>query len=436
MMQSRAEMMQFIEENDVKFIRLAFCDIFGVQKNIAIMASQLPAVIERGVSFDASAIGGFSNVAESDLFLYPDLGTFSLLPWRPSEGCVGRFYCDIRYPDGRPFEGDGRYLLRQFIARAAEAGFSFQVGPECEFYLFRTDDLGEPTLQPHDHAGYFDIAPLDRGENIRRQICLTLEEMGVEPQRSHHEQGPGQNEIDFHCASPLRAADNLMTLRAAVKAVSAQNGLFASFLPKPLENESGSGLHMNLSLYRGEKNLFEGFKQHPHPEAAAFLAGILTHISEITAFANPLPSSYQRFGRCEAPSWVNWSCENRSTLVRVPAAYGNDCRIEVRSPDCSCNPYFTILLLLEAGLEGIERKLPLPAPFDKDASQQPDMQADTLPADLGQALTRMAASPFVRRVLPQRLIDNYLGQKTKEFEQYVHSENRGKYELQAYFPMI
>ena len=436
MVPSVHETLEFIEENDIKFIRLTFCDMFGVQKNIAIMASQLPSAIQRGISFDASAIAGFSHVAESDLFLYPDLETFSLLPWRPSEGCVGRFYCNIRYPDGRPFEGDGRYLLKGLTARALESGFSFQVGPECEFYLFRTDELVAPTLIPQDRAGYFDLAPADQGENVRREICLTLEEMGVQPERSHHEQGPGQNEIDFHCASPLRAADNLMTLRSAVKAVGFQNGLFASFLPKPLETESGSGLHINLSLYRGERNLFEDFKQHPHPEAASFLAGILAHIGEITAICNPLPGSYRRFGRCEAPSWVNWSCENRSTLVRVPAAQHNDCRIEVRSPDPSCNPYFTILLLLEAGMEGIQNKMALPDSFDLDASRVEGNGFSRLPANLGDALKLMGSSPFIRRALPQNLIEKYIHYKQLEFTQYEHAQDQGNYELERYFPLI
>ena len=265
-----SQLMQFIEENDIKFIRLAFCDMFGVQKNIAIMASHLPHAVESGISFDASAIAGFANVAESDLFLVPDLDTFAILPWRPSEGCVGRFFCNIKYPDGRPFEGDGRHLLQTIEQKAAQAGYRFLLGPECEFYLFETDEKGRPTLEPFDRAGYFDLAPMDRGENVRREICLTLEEMGIQPERSHHEQGPGQNEIDFRCASPLHAADDLMTMRAAVKAIAAQNGLFASFLPKPLQDESGSGLHINLSIFQNGVNLFENFRTDPHPTAAAF----------------------------------------------------------------------------------------------------------------------------------------------------------------------
>ena len=222
------QLLRFVEENDIKFIRLAFCDMFGVQKNIAIMSSQLRHAAEQGVSFDASAIPGFANVAESDLFLQPDLDTFALLPWRPSEGCVGRLFCDVRYTAGRPFEGVGRALLRRTEQAAAKEGYHFLVGPECEFYLFETDEHGQPTRIPFDQGGYFDLAPIDRGENVRRSICLTLEEMGIQPERSHHEQGPGQNEIDFRCASPLQAADDLMTVHMVVKAIAGQHGLFAS----------------------------------------------------------------------------------------------------------------------------------------------------------------------------------------------------------------
>ena len=436
---NHSDMLELVKENDVKFIRLAFCDMFGVQKNIAIMASQLSAAIERGISFDASAVGGFANVDESDLFLIPDLDTFSLLPWRPSEGCVGRFYCTVHYPDGRPFEGDGRYLLRQVVQRAARADLSFQVGPECEFYLFKTDTEGNPTLAPYDDAGYFDIAPMDRGENVRRQICLTLEEMGVQPERSHHEQGPGQNEIDFRCSSPLRAADDLMTLHTVVKAISAQNGLFASFLPKPLADKSGSGLHINLSLFEKGRNLFEDFALHPKPVAQQFLAGILTYMPEITAFANPLPGSYRRFGSYEAPGMVSWSCQNRSTLIRVPAAQGADCRIEVRSPDPSCNPYYTITLLIEAGLAGIEQRLSLPAPFNRNAfllSEEERAQTPSLPQALGEAIELMKKSPFIRRCLPEKLIESYVRQKQEEFAAYLAAEDPAAYERVHYFPRV
>ena len=275
---------QLLAEYEVKFIRLAFCDIFGRQKNIAIMADELEHALEHGVSFDASAIKGFLNISESDLLLFPDLDTFSILPWRPADRGVARFYCYITYPDRRPFEGDGRYLLSRIEKKSSLAGYSFLVGPECEFYLFETDEKGFPTLCPFDDAGYFDMAPLDRGENVRREICFALENMGIKPERSHHEHGPGQNEIDFRCSSPLKAADDMMTFKTAVKAIAQQHGLFASFMPKPLRNESGSGLHINLSLYEDNENLFE----KEDPKAMSFMAGILRRMNEITAFANPL----------------------------------------------------------------------------------------------------------------------------------------------------
>ena len=437
MKQTLDQLLQFVEENDIKFIRLAFCDMFGVQKNIAIMASQLRHAVEHGVSFDASAVPGFGNVSESDLFLAPDLATFSLLPWRPSEGCVGRLFCNVRYPDGRPFEGDGRALLQRTEQAAAAAGYHFLVGPECEFYLFETDDHGLPTRTPFDRGGYFDLAPVDRGEDVRRQICLTLEEMGVQPERSHHEQGPGQNEVDFRCASPLQAADDLMTVHTVVKAIAGQNGLYASFLPKPLPETSGSGLHLNFSLLHGGRNVFEDFQTAPDPMAAAFLAGILRRVPELTVFTNPLPGSYQRLGCCEAPGVVSWSCQNRSSLVRVPAAAGADCRMELRSPDAACNPYYTVALLLEAGLEGVREALPLPPAASGDllaAGARPD--ADALPATLAEAVQRAEGSDFLRRILPARLLDAYLAQKRRDAAAWGGAPDPYEYEMQRYFDRV
>ena len=429
-----SDILQFVEENDIKFIRLAFCDIFGVQKNIAILSSYLEHAFEKGVSFDASAIPGFGNVTESDLFLFPDPDTLAIFPWRPSQGCVARFYCTIRYPDGRPFEGDGRHLLRQAEKRALDAGFTFQLGPECEFYLFSTDERGEPVLKPYDKAGYFDMTPLDHGENVRRSICLTLEEMGLRPERSHHEQGPGQNEVDFHRSPPLEAADNLMTLRTAVKAIAAQSGLFASFLPKPIEKESGSGLHFNLSAWRDGKNLFENFLTAPDPQAAAMLAGILRHIPAITAFANPLPGSYRRLGSFEAPSAVGWSAQNRAQLVRLPAASGSDSRIEVRSPDPACSPYVVAALLIEAALNGVRDGLALPPPsnFDGFAEQA----GERLPQSLGDALETAASSEWLRSVLPEKMLAQYLTQKRAEFAAYQAASDPYRYEIEQYFDRI
>ena len=431
---SRDEVRQYVAEDDVKFIRLAFCDIFGKQKNISIMPAELDRAFEYGIAFDASAIAGFGGAVHSDLFLHPDPATISVLPWRPAESGVGLVFCNITYPDGRPFEGDGRWLLGQLEQRALRQGYSFLVGPECEFYLFETDEKGRPTHTPFDEAGYFDIAPLDKGENVRRQICLALEEMGVQPERSHHEQGPGQNEVDFRCASPLAAADHLVALRTAVKATARENGLFASFSPKPLANKSGSGLHINLSLFFGGHNLFEGFCQAPNEKAAAFLAGVLAHAAECMPFTNPLPGSYARLGGFEAPGTVSWSPHNRSCLVRVPAATGQDSRIELRSPDPSCNPYFATLLLLSAGFEGVLAGLALPEAAAGDWFA--GGAAPRLPASLGQALGAARQSEFLRRALPQKLLDTYLACKQEEFDAYEYSGDRAAYEAAHYFPRI
>ncbi len=358
------EILQFVEENDVKFVRLAFCDMFGSLKNIAIMAGELPRAFADGISFDASAVEGFMNVEESDLFLFPDPSTMAILPWRPQQGRVLRFYCDIRHPDGRTFDGDGRALLRRAVADLEQAGYRCQIGAECEFYLFETDEHQNPTGTPHDRAGYFDTAPMDRGENIRREICLTMEEMGLRPESSHHEQGPGQNEVDFAYTGALTAADNLVTFKSLVRVLAAQNGLYASFMPKPLKKYSGSGLHVNMSLQKDGQNIFVPAGQGHSPQAESFIAGILDRIAEITLFCNPLTNSYRRLGAFEAPKYISWSHQNRSQLIRIPAAQGEKARMELRSPDPSCNPYVVFALLIWAGLEGIVQQKPLGAPLD------------------------------------------------------------------------
>lgn len=437
---TKSEVLQFVEENDVKMIRLMFCDIFGTMKTITVMPGQLGHAFDYGISFDASAVRGFLDVTESDLLLVPDPSTLSILPWRPSSGRIMRFFCHIRYPDGRPFEGDSRWLLSRTAERGRKRGLSFQIGPECEFYLFLTDEQGYPALTPHDRAGYCDVAPHDRGENIRRDICLSLEEMGILPESSHHEQGTGQNEIDFHHAPPLEAADNLMAFRSVVKAAASQNGLYASFLPKPLENQSGSGLHINLSMYRDETNQFEGLaSRRPAPEAESFTQGILRRSAELAAFLNPLPNSYLRLGRCEAPSVISWSHQNRSQLVRVPAAQGDYSRIEIRSPDPACNPYIAIALLLEAGMEGIDEKLPLEPAFDHDtyrAAAEELAGMRRLPETLRQALALAEGSAFLRGVLPGSLMENYLSLKRREWQDYEQAADKYAYEIQRYFHRI
>ena len=320
MKRTAQDILNFVEDNDVKFAKLTFCDIFGNQKNLSLFASELPRAFEQGICFDGSSIAGFLNVEESDLVLRPDPDTATVLPWRPAEGRVIRMYCDITLPDGRPFEGNCRGYLQSVVKRAKARGLTCNVGCECEFYLFETDEHGEPTQIPLDRGGYFDIPPLDKGENLRREICFAIEEMGLHPEHSHHESGPGQNEVCFLYADAQRSADNLNTFKSTVKAIAARNGLFASFMPKPLADKPGSGLHVNVSLLRDGKNLFDGFTADS--EAGHFVAGVLAHARELTAFCNPVPNSYARLGANEAPLYISWSRQNRSRQNTCFAARG------------------------------------------------------------------------------------------------------------------
>lgn len=398
------EVISFIEENDVKFIRLAFCDVLGKQKNISVMPSQITRVFEEGISFDASAIAGFKGSENSDLFLFPDASTLDILPWRPSVGRVIRFFCEIRNPDGTLYEGDTRMMLKKKLSEVRERGYHVMSGLECEFYVFEKDEQGHAVMVPQDQGSYFDVFPKDLGEDIRRDICLTLEEMGITPESSHHEQGPGQNEIDFHYDDALTSCDHMITFQWVVETVAHSHGVWASFLPKPLKEESGSGLHINLSLANNNHNAFRMEK----PEVLHhFMAGILAHIREITLFLNPLANSYERFGKCEAPMFISWSHANRSTLIRIPAASETHVRCEVRSPDPSCNPYLASTLLIAAGMEGIEKKLSLPPESHGNLNQlQPNLP--TLPKSLQEAVACAANSAFVKQHVPQTIIDYYI----------------------------
>ena len=392
MIYTAQEVFDFVKEEDVKFIRLAFCDTLGRQKNISILPSELRRAFEDGISFDASAICGFGGAEKSDLLLFPDPSTLNILPWRPSHGKVVRMFCDIRHPDGTPFSRDTRAILRRAVADAKAAGITVQFGAEIEFYLFKTDENGDPTKIPFDHATYMDVAPEDKGENVRREICLTLLDMGIQPESSHHEEGPGQNEIDFRYSDAMRAADDAMNFITVVKATARQNGLYADFSPKPLENESGNGLHINMSV-----KCADGTDRTP-----AFMAGILAHIRDLTAFLNPSEASYSRFGKCKAPKFVTWSHENRSQLIRIPAAKGEYRRIELRSPDPSANPYLAYALLIWAGLDGIEKDM-CPAPAVNlnllAAPESETREFDTLPGSLKEAVALANGSALVRRVL-------------------------------------
>ncbi|MGI6030288.1 MAG: glutamine synthetase family protein [Eubacteriales bacterium] len=407
------DILQFVQENDVEFVRLAFCDLYGEQKNIAIMATELERAFHHGISFDASAIDGFLNVGESDLLLFPDPSTIAILPWRPQQSRVARFFCDIRRPDGTPFEGDGRTILRQAAQEAQEMGYQCKLGAECEFYLFHTDEDGEPTRKPLDRGGYFSVAPLDRGENVRREICLTLKHMGIQPESSHHEQGPGQNEVVIRFQDAVTAADDLMTLKSVICAMAEQNGLWADFGPKPLPGRSGSGLHFNLSLFQDGRNIFRVEQDQHCRQAESFIAGILRRVAEITVFLNPLPQSYLRLGEFEAPRYISWSHQNRSQLIRIPFGREERARMELRSPDPSCNPYFAMALLLRAGMEGIRDELPLCPPVNRDLLHDADAAQglESLPTSLSQAVELAKHSEFLRRCLPQLALNTYLNSR-------------------------
>ncbi len=438
MTDSAAEVLRFIREQDVKFVRLTFCDLFGLQKNIAVMAAELPRIFESGMIFDASAVRGLAPVEHSDLFLMPDCSTISILPWRPSHERVVRIFCDIQNPDGTEYVGDSRAILKKAARRAADMGYFCSVGAECEFYLFRLDEQGNPTTEPLDYGSYGDLAPLDKAEDIRREICLTLEEMDIRPEKSHHESGPGQNEVDFRYSEALSAADNLMTFKTVVKSIAAMHHLFASFLPKPLPGQFGNGMHINLSLMQGGRNLFRTGKEHC-PYAESFLAGILGRTAEMTAFLNPLVNSYERLGLAEAPKYISWSHQNRSQLIRIPATTGEANRMELRSPDPSCNPYLAFALLLHAGLDGIEEQAKLPAPCDKNLFEEglaSRLGIRELPGPLEEALDLAEKSPWIRKVLPGEVIDRYMAEKRREWETIRRAEDPWQEQMRMYFRSI
>lgn len=385
------DVIEFCEEQDVRFIRLSYFDIYGIQKNVSVLPSELKRAFTEGISFDASAIDGFLDEVNSDLFLYPDPNTMSILPWRSMDGSVIRMYCDIKYPDGTPFERDVRYILKKAVNKAKEMGISVNFGSEFEFYLFKQDENGENTYIPLDQAGYMDIAPLDKGENVRREICLTLSEMGIDPEVSHHEMGHGQNEIDFRYSSALQAADNAATFKWVVQAIANMQGLVADFSPKPINDQPGNGMHINMSVENHEESMMP------------FMAGILNRIEEMTLFLNPIKDSYKRLGKDKAPQYISWSYQNRNQLIRIPATHSTS-RIELRSPDCSCNIYLAYALLICAGLEGIEKKLETIPCTDVTTN---DLKR--LPQDLKEAKRKASESEWLRNILGKDVVDIYVG---------------------------
>ena len=397
---SKEEVLQYVAEEDVKFIRLAFCDVFGKQKNISILPDELPRAFEHGIAFDASAIAGFGDEARSDLFLHPDPETLIRLPWRPEHGKVVRMFCSITYPNGNPFECDTRNLLKKAVEDAKAAGYTFYFGAEQEFYLFELDEKNMPTKTPYDQAGYMDIAPEDKGENVRREICLTLEQMGIRPESSHHEEGPGQNEIDFRYTDALTAADNVMTFQTVVRTVARRNGLFADFSAKPLDDAPGNGFHINCSVKPDD-----GAENQER-----MIAGILAKIVPMTVFLNPTERSFARLGQMKAPRYVSWSRENRSQLVRIPAAVKEYRRAELRSPDPTANPYIAFALMIRAGLYGMQNALPLPAPVDLNlyqADEKTTAKLAKLPDSPKSAGAAAATDEWIKTHIPASILKTY-----------------------------
>ena len=436
---TKEDIIRIVREEDIKFIRLQFTDIFGQLKNVAITASQIEKAVNDQIMFDGSSIEGFVRIDESDQYLYPDLKSFRIFPWRPQHGKVARLICDVHNPDGSPFVGDPRYVLKRVIQKAKDMGFDrFNVGPEAEFFLFQTDEEGKPTTKTNDEAGYFDLGPLDHGESTRREICLALEQMGFEIEASHHECAQGQHEIDFKYAEALHAADNIMTFKLTVKTLAQKNGLHATFMPKPIFGIAGSGMHINMSLFRDGRNMFydpDGEKGLSKT-AYSFIAGIMAHMKGMAAITNPLVNSYKRLvPGYEAPCYMAWSASNRSALIRIPAARGQSTRVELRCPDPSCNPYLALAVCLAAGLDGIEKGMtPPPEITDNIFAMTPATRKrrgiEALPGSLEEALVYLKKDKLIMNTLGEHVATQYITGKEAEWDEYctrVSSWERDKY---------
>ncbi len=425
-MYTKNTIMKLVEDEDVEFIRLQFTDIFGIMKNMAVTAGQLQNAIEHGCLFDGAAVDGLARPEESDMYLKPDLDTMAVFPWRPQQGKVARLICDVMKPDGIPSEGDSRYILKKVIRETKDLGYTFNVGPECEFFLFHTDNDGLPTRVTHEQAGYFDLSPLDLGENARRDIILNLEEMGFEIESSHHEIAPAQHEIDFKYGDALKTADNIMTFKLAVKSIAKQHGLHATFMPKPKAGLNGSGMHTHMSLSKNGINIFEDSDDENglSREAYYFIAGIMKHIRGMSLILNPVVNSYKRLiPGYDAPVYVSWSRINRTPLIRIPAAKGHGTRIELRSPDPACNPYLALALCLAAGLDGISNQLVCPPPINRNNYHMTEKEVESLgierlPGNLYEAVREFQKDEFVQSVLGKHISEQYMELKMKEWRQY------------------
>ena len=435
---TKEDIIRIVRDEDIAFIRMQFTDIFGQLKNVAITAGQIEKAVNDQLMIDGSSIEGFVRIHESDQYLYPDLDSFQILPWQPLNGKSARLICDVYNPNGTPFVGDPRGVLKSALKNAEAMGYEFNVGPECEFFLFQTDDKGRPTINTSDEAGYFDLGPLDHGESTRREICLTLEQMGFEIEASHHEVAGGQHEIDFKYSDALTAADNIMTFKLVVKTLAQKNGLHATFMPKPVFGIAGSGMHTNMSLFRDGKNVFAdpSDKRGLSKEAYAFIAGILEHVCALTALTNPLVNSYKRLvPGYEAPCYLSWSASNRSALIRIPAARGASTRVELRSPDPACNPYLALTGCLTAGLDGIKRGLTPPEEISENifAMSRRERAARgirNLPGSLKESVELLLNDELLCEALGSHVINYYTEGKLREWNEYwthVSDWERQKY---------
>ena len=423
---TKQDVIDLVRENDVQFIRLQFSDVFGTLKNVAITARQLEKALDNKCMFDGSSVDGFVRIEESDMYLYPDLDSFLIFPWHSQSGKVARLVCDVYGQDGLPFIGDSRYILKKVLRKSKKLGYNFNVGPECEFFLFHTDEEGCPTTLTHEKAGYFDVAPLDLGEAARRDMILNLENMGFEIEASHHEVAPAQHEIDFKYDNALRTADNILTFKFVVKYIAKRHGLYASFMPKPISGVDGSGMHLNMSLWSEGQNIFADSRGELglSAEAYHFMAGLMKHAPEMSLITNPLVNSYKRIvPGYEAPVDISWSPANRSPLIRVPTARGSGTRLEFRSPDSAANPYLALAVSLAAGIDGLENKLQPGKASTKnqyEVTEKAKLKAGigALPRDMKEAMDLFKDSEFMKEVLGDHIFDRYLDAKQGEWESY------------------
>ncbi len=423
---SREDIIKLVEEEDVEFIRLQFTDIFGNLKNLAITAGQLGKALDNDCMFDGSSIEGFTGVEESDMYLHPDYSTLEIFPWRPQQGKVARLICDVYRPGATPFEGDPRYVLKRAIREAEEMGFTFRVGAECEFFLFHLDENGMPTTLTHEKAGYFDVGPVDFGENARRDMVLTLEEMGFVVEASHHDVAPAQHEIRFRYDEALATADNIMTFKLAVRTIAKRHGLHASFMPKPRYGVNGCGMHINMSLLKDGKNIFADEKDAHglSRDAYAFMGGVMEHMRGMTAIMNPIVNSYKRLvPGFEAPVYIAWSATNRSSLIRIPAAEKDAVRMELRSPDPTANPYLALAAVLRAGLDGMKRQVIVPKSVDCNIFRMSEQERrarkiEELPGTLAEAISCMEKDVFMRKTLGDHAFGKYIALKKEEWNRY------------------